>query len=210
MTEESDQTVVVGLLDHVLQLIPGLRGQRERGIDFLDVGCGSGHAAIRIAERFPASRVAGYDLCENAVQRAPDEAHRRGVHDVRFERRDLTRLDGEAPFDVVTAFDAVHDQARPESVLSNVWQALRRRGTSLVQDIRASSLLEKNVYNPVAPFLYTISCMHCMSVSLSQGGRGLGAAWGEELALEMLAAAGLEDVGVHRLEHDIMNNWYGA
>ena len=49
-----------------------------------------------------------------------------------------------------------------------------------------------------------------MSVSLACGGAGLGAAWGKELALEMLAAAGFADVRVETLPHDMLNYYYVA
>lgn len=50
--------------------------------------------------------------------------------------------------------------------------------------------------------------MHCMTVSLAQGGVGLGAAWGEELAQAMLKDAGFDEIEVHRLPHDILNIYY--
>ena len=77
-----------------------------------------------------------------------------------------------------------------------------------MQDILASSDLQKNLDNPLAPMLYTISCMHCMTVSLSQGGAGLGACWGRELAEKMLREAGFTSVEVHKLPHDEMNYYY--
>jgi hypothetical protein len=57
-------------------------------------------------------------------------------------------------------------------------------------------------------FLYTISCMHCMTVSLAQGGEGLGTMWGEEKTREYLQRAGFLSTMTHRLAHDIQNNWY--
>jgi hypothetical protein len=42
--------------------------------------------------------------------------------------------------------------------------------------------LEHNVANPFAPLYYAISVMHCMTVSLAEGGAGLGTMWGQELA----------------------------
>ena len=77
-----------------------------------------------------------------------------------------------------------------------------------MQDIAAASCVHGNMQHPVGPFIYTISCMHCMSVSLAGGGPGLGAAWGKELALEMLADAGFGDVRVEQLPHDIINYYY--
>jgi hypothetical protein len=50
--------------------------------------------------------------------------------------------------------------------------------------------------------------MHCMTVSLAQGGEGLGAMWGEEKTREYLARAGFQSVEKHELAHDIQNNWY--
>src|SRR3546814_8879423 len=77
-----------------------------------------------------------------------------------------------------------------------------------MQDIDSASDVADNLERPLASFIYAISCMHCMTVSLAQGGDGLGAAWGEELALSMLKDAGFGKVETHRLEHDIMNLYY--
>ena len=79
-----------------------------------------------------------------------------------------------------------------------------------MQDIAASSRLENNLDHPLAPFTYTISCMHCMTVSLAQGGVGLGAAWGKELACRMLESSGFSNVEVRQLDHDIINYYYIA
>ena len=111
-------------------------------------------------------------------------------------------------YDLVTAFDVIHDQKDPATVLDQVYATVRRGGTFLMQDIRASSHVEKNLDHPIGTFLYAISTMHCMTVSLAQEGEGLGAVWGEELAVEMLTDAGFADVRVETLEHDIINNYY--
>src|SRR5690606_16814537 len=104
----------------------------------------------------------------------------------------------------------IHDQANPASVLRGIHAALKPSGTFLMQDILASSDLHKNLDNPLAPMLYTISCMHCMTVSLAQGGAGLGACWGRELAETMLLEAGITNISVHKLPHDEMNYYYVA
>ncbi|MCB1814592.1 MAG: transcriptional regulator, partial [Candidatus Competibacteraceae bacterium] len=105
---------------------------------------------------------------------------------------------------------AIHDQRDPARVLREIHTALRPDGVFLMQDIRASSELHRNMDHPVAPLLYTVSCMHCTTVSLAQGGAGLGAMWGEEMALSMLADAGFQRVEVKQLEHDFQNNYYLA
>jgi hypothetical protein len=62
MAEDSGQTVVAALMDSILPLVPGLIGQLKKGIDVLDVGCGSGRALNLMAKNFPNSRFVGCDL----------------------------------------------------------------------------------------------------------------------------------------------------
>ena len=77
-----------------------------------------------------------------------------------------------------------------------------------MQDIAGSSHVHKNMDHPLAPFRYTISTTHCMTVSLAQGGEGLGTMWGEEKAREMLRGAGFAKVEVKQLPHDFANSYY--
>jgi SAM-dependent methyltransferase len=210
MAEESAQTVVAALTDNILPLADGLAEQLERGIDVLDIGCGSGRAVCRLAAESPNSQFVGFDLCPEAITAGRNEAKRLKLTNVTFEPRDVTKIGDIERFDLITAFDAIHDQARPDVVLREIAAALRPNGTFLMQDILASSHLEQNIDNPIASFLYTISTMHCMTVSLAQGGAGLGTCWGRELAEKMLHAAGFTNVRVEKLPHDDMNYYYIA
>jgi hypothetical protein len=79
-----------------------------------------------------------------------------------------------------------------------------------MMDIRAASALEDNVGNPFAPLMYGLSVLHCMTVSLAEGGAGLGAMWGEQLARRMLADAGFADVEVHDVPDDPLDVLYVA
>jgi 2-polyprenyl-3-methyl-5-hydroxy-6-metoxy-1,4-benzoquinol methylase len=208
MAEDSGQTVLPALTDHILPLVPGLTERLEAGIDVLDVGCGSGRALNLMARTFPNSRFLGYDLSEEAIARACAEAQEHGTTNARFEVEDAATLDEEASYDLITTFDAVHDQADPAAVLKGIANALREDGVYLMQDIAGSSHHNNNLEHPIGPFLYTISCMHCMTVSLAQDGEGLGAMWGEEKAKEMLEEAGFKKVEIEQLPHDFQNYYY--
>jgi 2-polyprenyl-3-methyl-5-hydroxy-6-metoxy-1,4-benzoquinol methylase len=210
MAEESAQTVVAALEEHILPLVPGLDGRLARGLDVLDVGCGAGQALMRMAEMHPASRFTGYDVSEEAIGLARAEASRCSISNVRFEARDVAEIGEVAAYDLVLAFDAIHDQARPGEVLRGIVSALRPDGVFLMQDISGSSHLHEDVDHPFAAFLYTVSCLHCMSVSLFNGGPGLGAMWGKRKALEMLLEAGFTQVRVESLPHDPINFFYVA
>lgn len=211
MAEDSGQTVLPALIDHILPLVPGLITRLEKGIRVLDVGCGRGRALNLLAESFPASRFVGYDLSAEALDFARREAAERGNGNVEFAARDLSDFDETAEpdaFDLVTTFDAVHDQARPMALLRGIRRTLAPGGVYLAQDIKGSSHHHGDLDHPLGPLLYTLSCMHCMSVSLAQDGEGLGAMWGKEKALEYFHAAGFSDVQVNELAHDVQNYYY--
>ncbi len=210
MAAESSQTVVAALEPHILPLVPGLTDKLEAGIEVLDVGCGSGQAMILLAAKYPNSRFAGYDFSEEGIARARDEAAAKGLRNVRFEVRDAAAIGETARYDLITSFDAIHDQANPSGMLASIEKALKTDGVYLIQDITGSSYLEKNYDRPASPWLYTISYSHCMTVSLADGGAGLGAMWGEEKCVEMLHEAGFKKVDLHHLEHDFMNTYYVA
>lgn len=197
------------LIDTILPL-SGCLDRLRTGIDVADIGCGAGHAVNLMAQAFPASNFTGYDFFEEGLIAGRAEASRLGLENVRFETRDAAGLDIHDGFDLITVFDAIHDQAHPATVLRNIHEALRQGGTFLMVDIKASSRLEKNLELPWATFLYAISTTHCMSVSLSQGGDGLGTVWGVELAESMIHAAGFEHVEVKDLEEDPFNAYFVA
>ena len=208
MAEDSGQTVLPVLEDAILPLVPGLIGKLEAGIDVLDIGCGAARALNQLARRFPKSRFVGYDLSPEGIEAGRAEARAHGARNVCLEVRDVTDLQEVAAFDLVTAFDAIHDQAHPDQVLLAVYRALRPHGVFLMQDISASSDVAKNADHPLGTLLYTISCMHCMTVSLACDGHGLGAMWGREKACEMLADAGFKRVRIEDLPHDPQNCYY--
>jgi SAM-dependent methyltransferase len=209
MAETSGRRFDHGLLAEVLPLA-GVVERLRQGIDVLDIGCGSGHAINLMAREFPKSRFVGYDFGAEVIETATAEASALALQNVRFLERDVAYLGEREAFDFVTAFDAIHDQARPDLVVRCAYDALCPGGTFLCVDVAASSRLEENMDHPVAPFLYTISTMHCMTVSLALDGMGLGTMWGEQRAVEMMQEAGFGEIEVRRLPSDRFNNYYVA
>lgn len=210
MAEDSSAVHDAMLIDPIVPLAPELPARLEAGIDVADLGCGCGHAINLLGRAFPASRFTGFDLSQEAIGAARREADDWGLSNVRFHVRDVTTLDGDTEYDLITAFDAIHDQAHPARVLQRARQLLREGGVFLMVDVQASTRLEENVDHPLATFGYAISTMHCMTVSLAADGDGLGTFWGEQLASAMLTDAGFGDVEVHHLDEDIWNTYYVA
>jgi 2-polyprenyl-3-methyl-5-hydroxy-6-metoxy-1,4-benzoquinol methylase len=212
MEEESAQTVLSVLFESIIPLVPQLEDRLKKGIKVLDIGCGSGRVMNMMANQFPLSKFTGYDISEEAIKNAQSQSVINGTKNVDFKVKDVSKIldpSTNLSFDLITAFDAIHDQAEPATVLTNIVSLLKPDdGIFLMQDILSSSLLKNNIDHPLGIFLYTISCLHCMSVSLAQDGRGLGAMWGKEKAVEMLKEAGFTKVDVKQLSHDFQNYYY--
>lgn len=212
MEEESAQTVLSVLFESIIPLVPQLEDRLKKGIKVLDIGCGSGRVMNMMANQFPLSKFTGFDISEEAIKNAQSQSLIDGTKNVDFKVKDVSKIldpSTNLSFDLITAFDAIHDQAEPATVLTNIVSLLKPDdGIFLMQDILSSSLLKNNIDHPLGIFLYTISCLHCMSVSLAQDGRGLGAMWGKEKAVEMLKEAGFTKVDVKQLSHDFQNYYY--
>jgi 2-polyprenyl-3-methyl-5-hydroxy-6-metoxy-1,4-benzoquinol methylase len=204
MAEDSAQIHDALLIDAIIPLGEGLMEALEDGIDVLDVGCGRGHSINLLARAFPGSSFTGIDIAEEALTVARAD----GPGNALFEMMDAATLGGPERYDLITAFDAIHDQAHPDLVLGGIHDSLRPGGTFLCGDIAASSQVDDNRDHPLGAFFYTISTMHCMTVSLAQGGMGLGTMWGEQRAVEMMEKAGFNPVQVHHIEEDIASVYY--
>lgn len=164
IAEESNQTVLAELIDGILPIVSGAIDKLHQGIKVLDIGCGSGRAINLMAKTFPSSHFSGYDFSAEGISNAKDEMNKLGLKNVTFEQQDAAHFDHVEHFDLITAFDAIHDQAHPDQVLENIYRSLKPDGVFLMQDIAGSSKLENNTQHPLTPFLYTISCLHCMTV----------------------------------------------
>ena len=208
MSEDSEQSVVSSLFEVLLPMISGIDQQMQKGIQVLDAGCGKGLALIAMAERYPHSKFTGYDLCEDAIAEATRVATYKDLDNIRFSVRDLYGFNEQGQYDLITSFDAIHDQKDPQGLIKGIERALRPSGVYLMQDIGGSAQLENNIDFPMASLLYSISCTHCTPISIGQGGDGLGAMWGWETAQAMLENAGFDSVKRHVLPHDPMNVWF--
>jgi len=182
------------LVDGYVPAVSGLHERLDTGARVADIGCGTGHTTNLLAAAYPHSTFVGYDLAADAVDKAHAEAEALGFSNVHFDVLDVTELPIEPPFDVVLAFDAVHDQRDPFGVLQRAHDALSPGGLFVMIDVYLSSKLEDNVGHPMAPYLFTASLFHCLQVSLAEGGTGLGTCWGWQTATQMLEEAGFGDV----------------
>jgi SAM-dependent methyltransferase len=209
--EETARIFDARLINNIIPLVDDIADRLKSGIDVLDVGCGRGRAVNILARAFPNSRFVGYDISSEGVESAKHEAKEWNLTNAKFETKDVTTINKREEYDLITAFDTIHDQAQPTKVLKGIHNALRKGGVFLMQDIAASSHLHENMDNPLGPTLYTFSTMHCMTVSLAYNGEGLGTVWGKQKAEQKLRDAGFSGpIEVKQIEGDILNYYYIA
>ncbi|MHB8383876.1 MAG: class I SAM-dependent methyltransferase [Candidatus Binataceae bacterium] len=175
-----------------LPTMPRIGAALTAGGSALDVGCGSGRAAIALAQAFPAAKIFGFDAHPGSLERARGNARAAGLGDrIAFEVRDCTKLPP-AEFDFISTFDVVHDSIDPLGLLRSIRGALKPGGTYLMLEVNVSSRVEDNI-NPMGRLMYSMSTLYCMSVSLAGGGAGIGACMGEEKARALTREAGFTE-----------------
>jgi len=175
------------LLKRWLPAVPGLVDDLAGGANVADVGCGVGTAAILMAEAYPKSTVTGYDVSEESLSVARSRSQ--DIDNVTFTASSVDSIATDPPYDLVTAFDVIHDLVDPLAGMARIRESLAPGGRFLMMEPNASSNLEENL-DPHGALLYGISALHCMTQSLARGGEGLGAAWGRQKAEEYSTRAG--------------------
>lgn len=192
----------VFLVRRWLPAVPGLVDRLEQGVRIADVGCGSGTAARLMAEAFPRSQVVGYDMSEESLELARSRAG--SLANLEYIRAKVSEIPVDPPFELITAFDVVHDLPDPLVGLTRIRDALSPDGQFLMMEPNVNSRLEENIGDDRAALMYGVSTLHCMTQSLAQGGVGVGAAWGGERAEDHARRAGF--TGFELLE-DITNKF---
>ncbi|MEE8602699.1 class I SAM-dependent methyltransferase [Euzebya tangerina] len=197
------------LIDSYLGQVDELTARLTEGARVLELGCGRGHASRLIARAFPASTVVGLDISEAAIHAAGAAAAEAGLANASFVVGSATEPPS-GPWDVIVALDVIHDLAEPFAALTATRAVLADDGRFVMIDSGAPPTLAERSELPWAPMMYGVSLAHCMSVSLAQGGEGLGAMWGREAVQDALARAGFQDVAAHQLKGNPMDLMYVA
>jgi SAM-dependent methyltransferase len=186
--------------------VADIHGRLLAGGDAAEVGCGAGQCLIPVAAAYPHSRFFGYDTDHTSVERARNKAASAGLTArVSFAQIAAEQVPFHDRFDLVMAFNCIHDMAHPRAALMAIKRMLKPDGAFLWTEADVGQRLEDNL-TPVGRTLYGASTMHCMTVSLAQGGEGLGSAISVELARQLAAQAGfasLERLSIKNPYHQI-------
>jgi 2-polyprenyl-3-methyl-5-hydroxy-6-metoxy-1,4-benzoquinol methylase len=170
--------------------VPDIHERLLTGCEAAEVGCGAGQCIIPVAMAYPSSHFFAYDVDQASIDRGRLKAARAGVADrVTFERIAAEQLSLVDRFELVMAFNCIHDMAHPRDVLAAIRRIIKPDGAALWSEAHAGDRLEENL-TPQGRTMYASSTMHCMTVSLAQGGEGLGSVIGADRARAMAREAG--------------------
>jgi 2-polyprenyl-3-methyl-5-hydroxy-6-metoxy-1,4-benzoquinol methylase len=132
-----------------------------------DVGCGAGWSSIGIARAYPKARVDGFDLDDPSVELARANAREMDVTDtVTFQVRDVGDPALAGQYDLVTAFECIHDMSQPVAVLGSMRKLTGERGAVLVVDERVGEVFTPTGTD-VERMMYGWSVLHCLPVGMS-------------------------------------------
>jgi SAM-dependent methyltransferase len=191
------------LVTEVLPALPEVDAALRAGGRVADVGCGLGWSSIGMAAGYPAARVDGFDVDGPSIEQARRNAVAAGVADrVRFSLADVGGLTAAAEYDLVTAFECVHDLPDPVAVLRAMRAMVAAGGTVLVVDERVAEEFTAPG-DGVERLMYGYSLTCCLPDAMSARPS---AATGTVMRPATLAAyaraAGFAGVEVLPVEHD--------
>lgn len=176
--------------------IPELHYKLRLGAEVAEVGCGAGQALLPVALAFSKSRFTGYEIDETSIKRALEKTAEAGLSQrVSFQRVPAEEILDEGSYDLIMAFNCIHDMSNPRGALKGMRRALKPDGFAPWTEARVSDRLEENL-NPLGRLLYGTSTMHCMTVSLADGGEGIGNVVGPEAARALANEAGFSSFEV--------------
>lgn len=209
MAAQTD-AITAPTFEHVLGpvIIPMVEGLAERlasGARVADIGCGVGRAVRTLAATYPSSTFVGLDLGASEIETATALANEQGLGNARFVQHDASRIEELGPFDIVTAFDVVHDLGAQAEVLSALRRSLAPGGVLVVLEPNAANSLDENRSHPFGVFGYAMSTLYCLQVSLATGGTGVGTMWGEGAIRAALHDVGFEVEPTHAIPGDLFN-----
>jgi 2-polyprenyl-3-methyl-5-hydroxy-6-metoxy-1,4-benzoquinol methylase len=168
-----------------------------------DIGCGTGWSSIAIAKAYPKARVDGFDLDEPSIATARENAAKAGISDrLTFDARDAAAGGDAGTYDLVTAFETIHDMSDPVAALTAMRGLVAPGGAVLVADERVAEAFTAPG-DELERFMYGWSVLHCLPVGrVDPPALGTGTVMRPETLRRYASQAGFSGVEILPIEHD--------
>lgn len=134
-----------------------------------DIGCGGGWSSIALAQTYPHIHVDAFDLDGPSVELAQRHVAEAGLSDrVHVYQRDASDPTLQGQYDLVTAFECIHDLGNPVAALRMMRNLAGDNGTVLIADERVGDTFTAKG-NDVEWMMYGWSVLHCLPVGMADG-----------------------------------------
>jgi 2-polyprenyl-3-methyl-5-hydroxy-6-metoxy-1,4-benzoquinol methylase len=167
-----------------------------------DFGCGVGWSSIGLAQAYPKVRVDGFDLDDASIEMAQANLRETDLNGrVKFHVRDAGTSTLSGQYDLVTAFECVHDMSDPVSALRTMRKLVTGTGSVLVVDERVGDTFTPTG-NDVEWMMYGWSVLHCLPVGMADHpATGTGTVMRTDTLREYARQAGFREVEVLPIEN---------
>ncbi len=151
--------------DYVAKWIPAMpdiENKLRAGGRVAEVGCGIGWSSIILARAFPKSRIDAIDVDPASIEEARRNARQSGIAErVTFYLASVEESSLKGPYDLVTAFECIHDMAYPVRALRRMNEIVDSNGAVLVADELVGETLDEN-RSLLGRLMYNFSVLHCL------------------------------------------------
>lgn len=185
-----------------MRALPEVEAKLRTGGRVADIGCGEGWSSISLAQGFPHIRVDGVDIDAGSIERAKQHAHAAGVADrVLFHLASAEYQPLAGTYDLVTAFECLHDMAYPVEVMKMMHALAEPDGVVLIADEAVNDSLQDN-RNFSGHYFHNWSVLHCLPQAMVMpGAAGTGTVMRPATLREYAAEAGFKSVEILPIEN---------
>jgi SAM-dependent methyltransferase len=168
-----------------------------------DVGCGAGWSSIAIARGYPLVGVDAFELDPASVRLARDNVAAEGLADrVHVHEVDIGAVLTREPYDLVMAFECLHDLPYPVQALQAMGRLAGDRGAVLVADMKVGERFAPPG-DLVERLMYGFSLSICLPDSMSHpGSAATGTAIRPDTVRRYAELAGFATVDTLDVDHD--------
>jgi ubiquinone/menaquinone biosynthesis C-methylase UbiE len=189
---------LAGYSDEVLS-----RGLYPPGARVIDIGCGFGDSALRIAGAVgPAGQAVGVDCAENFILAAEKDAAAAGIRNAAFFTADVEREDLRGPYDHAFARFGTMFFMNPGAALRNIRKTLKPGGTftQIVWRKREENRWLHDAELRVREIVPVVSHEETNQVHCGPGPFSMA---GPDMVSSMMKSAGFDHISFERFDADI-------